>query len=195
MGIGNVISSVADATHYPSAATSCPAHYPSWGSETSTKFGAPQLITPHGDRKRSCSMIRPTHYPSWGSENESPQQSFCPLDVSLPLMGIGNPLRYLVASKPHREQLITPLGNSHSMPHYPSWGSETSFTSPHEDHFNVAALKPRKRSRGSGAHYPSWGSETLYSPLISSHGCCMENAEILIQAFKSAPGPWSREGF
>ena len=42
---------------------------------------------------------------------------------------------------------------------------------------------------------PLMGIGNLYSPLISSHGCFTEYAEILIQAFKSAPGPWSREGF
>ena len=48
MGIGNLLTAAA-------FTSSCPSHYPSWGSETflphKTSACFPGLITPHGDRK------------------------------------------------------------------------------------------------------------------------------------------------
>ena len=115
---------------------------------------AGQLITPHGDRKRSrqthCPHRSRSHYPSWGSEtgcevrahslplmgigNMMPQIRQCRIssDFSLPLMGIGNQI----------ERPAPSPGLPQS--HYPSWGSETRWHDP-----------PHKST-----HYPSWGSET-----------------------------------
>ena len=101
-----------------------------------------ELITPHGDRKRStrntarqrrqpCSP----HYPSWGSETTYRRGVTRDLDrASLPLMGIGN--TDIRKDDGHTASVSLPLmgiGNSRraasssagSTPHYPSWGSET----------------------------------------------------------------------
>ena len=74
------------------------------------------LITPHGDRKR---------YRRWLDEVD---------DVSLPLMGIGNPC-------------CAPECVIATVSHYPSWGSET-------------CVMPAPPLQPSSSHYPSWGSET-----------------------------------
>ena len=80
------------------------------------------LITPHGDRKPHD---RPDHRRAHRAD-------------SLPLMGIGNPVR------------ARHVPGASTCPHYPSWGSETA-----ADSADGAGAKP--------SHYPSWGSETAGS--------------------------------
>ena len=163
-------------SHYPSwgletmisllrRTSSSTTHYPSWGLETWSGTGRLRirlrtLITPHGDWKRADKAL------------DCPD----PL-VSLPLMGIGNPIQ--PGFLQHLIKLITPHGDwkrpvtiliNHftNRTHYPSWGLETylmlghialplCLITPHGDWKPSASRRVACRS---GTHYPSWGLET-----------------------------------
>ena len=97
-------------------------HYPSWGSETPRRGARARLgtdlITPHGDRKRSarvpiCMWARRS-LPLMGIGNTVRVTGPEGLSMSsLPLMGIGN------------QRTTRPPTRMTNRPHYPSWGSET----------------------------------------------------------------------
>ena len=126
MGIGNPDDGAS------AGSTTADSHYPSWGSETCRHHPinrqVAQLITPHGDRKRTCSG---SCCASSGS--------------SLPLMGIGNDVQ---------RQSIGKEGTTH----YPSWGSETGLQrdrlldvadgliTPHGDRKLVMRARARSRA-------------------------------------------------
>ena len=179
MGIGN-------AARIASAAVRIGAHYPSWGSETSYGARCPRTISSslplmgigNGRTGGKRMPAVATHYPSWGSETGRYRVRRVNCNCSLPLMGIGN----ATSSRPSRSicNVSLPLmgiGNRYAIrripllpvPHYPSWGSETSEPSGKSTSSTTSSLplmgigNARGRS-GLGPvwspHYPSWGSET-----------------------------------
>ena len=115
--------------------------------------------------------------------------------ISLPLMGIGNYARSILAGC--KSRLITPHGDwkrwwgCHGAPgriaHYPSWGLETLEWINGDGYRHNLSLplmgignqqRPRKNATAANAHYPSWGLETpierqmveLNDQLITPHG-------------------------
>ena len=199
MGIGNVRASVECEA---SVACVVLAHYPSWGSGTrmiqsiDLDMAFVYLITPHGDREPDRHQgdghgrdVRPSHYPSWGSGTVRPVQIVIvveQLDISLPLMGIGNqctrrrafrlPVLVLItphgdrepwsnstSSRPwHAHSLITPHGDrerqrSHHRTHS---GCHRQLITPHGDREQRHRIP---RGARLSAHYPSWGSGTRRS--------------------------------
>ena len=127
-----------------------------------------QLITPHGDLKRSRQAVSRhalgTHYPSWGFETvASPISTKTNCTTHYPSWGF---------ETHHR---TTPSWHP-SKTHYPSWGFEThpqlhadleyvGLITPHGD------LKPPRPvpslTSSSLSHYPSWGFETLLAGMDS----------------------------
>ena len=147
-------------------------HYPSWGSKTRRRRAENRGrdITPHGDRKPAApadeleanSLPLLPHLITPHGDRKRPGRSPCRLRrtrVSLPLMGIENPLALGCGPVEPASRGSLPLMGIENMmierppqgrrseSHYPSWGSKTRCTA---------------WQTGSGAsHYPSWGSKTL----------------------------------
>ena len=149
----------------------------------------PDLITPHGDRKRTVPGRQgDSHRDLITPHGDRKLGTHLAADVtfsySLPLMGIGN-------GDERR------AGARHDPTHYPSWGSETKemvfplwvastnslplmgignadwlpdgwladyLITPHGD--RKPLLLSRSGLMGSWAHYPSWGSETRVKPQL-----------------------------
>ena len=139
------------------------------------------------------------HYPSWGLETVVTSIGPGDLVDSLPLMGIGNTASQILTKlltvliTPHgdwklhggyqsvrvAEYLITPHGDwklrripereGGRVPHYPSWGLETSGNaartcpglSAHYPSWGLETRWYRHCSRTPSSHYPSWGLETI----------------------------------
>ena len=157
-------------------------HYPSWGLETRALGRVaevvPVLITPHGDWKlHRAAEIRPR-----------------PLDVSLPLMGIGNPPRSAARMQRHSSLPLMGIGNTCSAerpspcsaPSLPLMGIGNSFCIPGRARLRFSlplmgignSSDPGCPACDTTAHYPSWGLETVgvdvdnavLRPLITPHG-------------------------